>query len=256
MAIPAQRQQNILNYLNDNYSITIQQAADLNHVSIATTRRDLDELGRAGLLRRTHGGAVLDDPDSISSEIIHNDKMKLMVSEKIRIAQKAAQMIADGSCIFLDSGTTTLFLAKQLKDRKNLTLITNNLDIACNILLDASSTLVVTGGTRRQDYNVLMGAPAEEFVAGIRVDAVFFGADAIDPRNGLYNSSFSEIGIKRAMLTCADRRILLADHTKFGRRAIAKICDLEEFDLIITDEGLDPSAEAALEKKNIRLCKV
>ena len=72
----------------------------------------------------------------------------------------------------------------------------------------------------------------------------------------LENSSFSEIGIKRAMLTCADRRILLADHTKFGRRAIAKICDLEEFDLIITDEGLDPSAEAALEKKNIRLCKV
>ena len=156
MAIPAQRQQNILNYLNDNYSITIQQAADLNHVSIATTRRDLDELGRAGLLRRTHGGAVLDDPDSISSEIIHNDKIKLMVSEKIRIAQKAAQMIADGSCIFLDSGTTTLFLAKQLKERKNLTLITNNLDIACNILLDVSSTLVVTGGTRRQDYNVLV----------------------------------------------------------------------------------------------------
>ena len=87
-------------------------------------------------------------------------------------------------------------------------------------------------------------------------DAVFFGADAIDPRNGLYNSSFSEIGIKRAMLTCADRRILLADHTKFGRRAIAKICDLEEFDLIITDTGINADTEAALDKKNIHFMKV
>lgn len=256
MAIPAQRQQNIINYLNSNYSITVQQAADLNHVSIATTRRDLDELGRLGLLRRTHGGGVLNDQDSASSELFHNDKMKLMVSEKSRIAEKAAQIIPDGSCIFLDSGTTTLFLARQLKDRKKLTVITNNLDIACNIILDASSTLVVTGGTRRQNYNVLVGAPAEEFVTGIRVDMVFFGADAIDPRNGLYNSSFTEIGIKRAMLTCGDRRILLADHTKFGRRAIAKICDLEEFDLIITDTGIDADTEAALDKKNIHFMKV
>ena len=92
MAIPAQRQQNIINYLNSNYSITVQQAADLNHVSIATTRRDLDELGRIGLLRRTHGGGVLNDQDSASSELFHNDKMKLMVSEKSRIAEKAAQI--------------------------------------------------------------------------------------------------------------------------------------------------------------------
>ena len=245
--IPAKRQQNIMEYLLSRYSITIKEAAELCQVSESTARRDLDEMASQGLIERTHGGAVIERGTGLEKE--YSEKMKLMIPEKTQIASAAAGLIRNGNSIFLDSGTTTLLLAKQLQMYKNLTVITHNLDIAYHVKLDQTSSLVVTGGIRRDGYNVLVGEIAEEMVNKLSVDFAFLGADAINPKWGVFDSSFLELGIKRSGIASARRRILLCDHTKFMRKALTKICDIEEFDTLITDEGVPEEAKEILTSK-------
>lgn len=146
-SIPAQRQQQISDYLKSKFSISIKEASELCNVSEATARRDLDDMAAAGLLERTHGGAVLHKGTGF--EEYHDEKMKAMIPEKTRIAREAVKLIKDGDSIFLDSGTTTLLLGQQLEGIKKLTVVTNNLDIASTVKLDNSSTMIVTGGVRR-----------------------------------------------------------------------------------------------------------
>lgn len=245
--IPAKRQQLILNYLTEQHSITIKEAANLCAVSEATARRDLDEMAAECVLERTHGGAILGRATVF--EAVNAEKMKLMVTEKRMIAKEAVKYVHDGSSIFLDSGTTTFFLAQQLKSFKNLTVITHNLDIVHKIKLDDSSTLIVTGGVKRDEYSVLIGHIAEEFVSKICVDISFLGADAISPKQGVFNSNFMEIGIKKSIIASGRKRILLADHSKFEQKALVKVCDVAEFDIIITDKGIDDETKKMLEQK-------
>lgn len=251
IALPANRQMRILKELELNKSITVNQVVELCGVSAATARRDLDEMAEAGILFRTHGGAVLEQHERF--EIFHEEKMKLMIPEKTRIAEAALQFIHDGSSICLDSGTTALFLARQLKSYKNLTVVTHNLDIAYSVPLHPSSTLILTGGIRRDGYNVLVGTLAEEMVEGLSVDVSFLGADAINEKHGVFNSNFTEIGIKRKIIACGKKKILLSDHTKFRKKALTKVCDLDVFDAIITDCGLDAKVRETLENGTCKL---
>jgi len=246
--IPGQRKQNIVDYLAIYRSITVHKASELNGVSVATARRDIDEMTEEGLCSRTHGGAVLNE--SISMETVHSEKRRLMVSEKHQIAMNALKMIHEGDSVFLDSGTTTYFLAKELKAYRNLTVITNNLDIAGTIELDGTSSMIVVGGMRRTEYSVTTGSVAEAFLRDLKVDLTFMGADAVDPDSGVYNSNFMELGTKRSMLECGRKTVLLVDHTKFRKKALVKICGFEAFDCIITDE-LDDRLRRKLEK-NVR----
>lgn len=253
-AIPAQRHQTIIGYLTKKRSITIREAAKLCGVSEATARRDLDEMAVQGMLERTHGGAVLERGTGL--EMVHDEKLKVMIPEKTRIAKAAASLIKEGDSIFLDSGTTTLMLAKQLESVPNLTVITYNLDIAYGVNLEKSSTLIVTGGIRRDGYNTLIGSIAEEMIQKLSVDIVFLGADAINPEHGVFNSNFLELGVKRSCIECAQRRVLVSDHTKFKRKALTKVCEIDEFDVIITDKGLDDETRLAVEDHTPRLLLV
>ena len=249
--IPAKRQQSIMEYLQENHSITIREAAILCKVSEATARRDLDDLSAQGLLSRTHGGAVLEKGTSL--EMVHAEKMKVMIPEKTKIAKEAVKLVEDGSSVYLDSGTTTLLLANLLLPFQNLTVITHSLDIAYHTKLDSSSTLIITGGTRRDNYGVLVGSIAEEMVNKLRVDISFIGADAVMPDSGIYNSNFLEVGIKRSSIHCGETRVLLADHTKFKQKALTKVCGIEEFDVIITDKGLDEKTAEMIQKTQVKL---
>lgn len=246
-SIPAGRQQLITEYMEVKFSISIKEAAELCNVSEATARRDLDDMAAAGLLERTHGGAVVHKGTGF--EEYHDEKMKAMIPEKTRIAKEAVKLIKDGDSIFLDSGSTTYLLAQQLENIKKLTVVTNNLDIASSAKLDTSSTMIVTGGVRRDGYSVLVGDIAEELVRKLYVDIAFVGADAISPKSGVYNSNFMEIGIKKSIVSSGKKRVLLTDHSKFKQKALAKICDIEEFDTIITDDGIDREIKEYLEKR-------
>ena len=247
ICIPAQRQQQILEYLQSKKSITIRKAAEIFMVSEATVRRDLDELASTGKIERTHGGAVIHTGTGFEWQ--HAEKMQEMIPEKKRIAIAAKKLIEDGDSLFLDTGTTTYLLAEELKEKKRLTVVTNNLDIAYTTELDATSTMIITGGIRRDGYSSLVGDIAADLVRKLYVDVSFIGADAVSVGNGVFN----EIGIKKSGIESGKRKVLLADSSKFSRKALAKICDLQEFDIIITDSGIDEAQLRILKEKIARV---
>ena len=211
----------------------------------------MDELASTGKIERTHGGAVIHTGTGFEWQ--HAEKMQEMIPEKKRIAIAAKKLIEDGDSLFLDTGTTTYLLAEELKEKKRLTVVTNNLDIAYTTELDATSTMIITGGIRRDGYSSLVGDIAADLVRKLYVDVSFIGADAISVGNGVFNTNFNEIGIKKSGIESGKRKVLLADSSKFSRKALAKICDLQEFDIIITDSGIDEAQLRILKEKIARV---
>ena len=250
--IPAERQKKMMEYIEAHTSAQIHELAEKFHVSEATVRRDLDELDQQGALRRTHGGAIKVDR-STSYESVYSEKINLMLEEKHRIAEHAAQLVHPGDTVLIDSGTTTFFIAQALAHHENLTIITNDLYIAYQTPIHASSMLIVTGGTRRQGRQELVGSIPESFVRDSHVDVAFIGVDGIDLTGGVTNANFTEVGLKRLMLRSAARSVIVADHTKFGRVALARICDLREVSLLITDRGIENEALTRLKKLGVQV---
>lgn len=237
--IPAERQKKMMEYIEANTSAQIHELAEKFHVSEATVRRDLDDLDHQGMLRRTHGGAMKVDK-SASYESAYSERISLMMAEKHRIAERAARMVHAGDTVMISAGTTTYFIAQALSHLENLTLITNDLYIASQIVLPHTSTLVVTGGTRRPGQQGLIGAVAERMLWNTHVDIAFVGADGVDPIGAVTTVSFEEVSVKRLMLNAAARSVIVADHTKFGRVAMARTCEFNEVSLLLTDQGLNP----------------
>ncbi|MBR4540431.1 MAG: DeoR/GlpR transcriptional regulator [Clostridia bacterium] len=250
--IPAERQKKIMEYIETNTSAQIHELAEKFHVSEATVRRDLDDLDQQGALRRTHGGAIKVDR-STSYESMYSEKISQMLDEKHRIAERAAKIVHPGDTVMIDSGTTTFFIAQALSHHENITIITNDLYIAYQTPIHASSTLIVTGGTRRQGRQELVGTVTENFIRDTHVDVAFIGVDGIDLTGGATNANFSEVGVKRLMLRSAAHSVIAADHTKFGRVALARICDLSEVGMILTDSGLENEMLSRLKKLNVQM---
>lgn len=253
--IPAERQRQIVEFIQKNGSAQIKLLADYQNVSEATIRRDLDELAALGLIERTHGGAMAKE-SSTSFEQKHSEKMNIMQKEKRRIAKAACSLIKDGDTIFLDSGTTTYFIAQNLESFKDLTVITHDLQIGNTAVLDPTSTLIVTGGIRREEFSVLVGSLTESFIRELRVNKVFLGADAVDVEKGIFNANFIEVGIKKLLITIAKHTILVADTSKFARTALARVCGIDSIETIITDDNLSKEMKDQIEKSGAKLLLV
>ncbi len=246
-----ERQKAILKAINENDFASIRELSETHEVSEATIRRDIDTLADVGLVGRVHGGAV--KLASSSFERFHCEKMKIMTEEKQRIAKAAAMCVLDGDSIFLDSGSTTLFIANELVNKKNLTVVTDNLDIAYSIKFDTSSSVILTGGLCRRDYSAVVGSLAEDIIRNLKVDIAFVACDSVDSRAGVYNVNYLEIGVKKEIDKCIKKTILVTDHTKFNSHALAHICDLSCIDCIITDDGLSQKHVKALKEQKIEL---
>lgn len=250
--IPAERQKKIIEYIEMNTSAQIHELAAKFRVSEATIRRDLDDLDTQGALRRTHGGAIKMSR-STSYENVYSEKISFMTDEKHRIAEYAARLVHAGDTVMIDSGTTTFFVAQALSAVENLTIITNDLFIACQTDIHPSSTLIVTGGSCRQGRQELVGTITENFLRETHVDIAFIGVDGIDINCGMTNANFPEVGVKKLMMKAAMRSVFVADHSKFGRIALARICDLSEAGLLITDNGIDDALLLKLKKMQIEI---
>lgn len=254
-AIPAERVKRITAYIEEKGSAQVKELAEYQQVSEATIRRDLIDLENQGSIKRTHGGAVI-VTHSTSFERVYQEKMGMQAAEKKRIGLAALSCINDGDTIFVDTGTTTYQLARRLEEKKGLTVITNDLCIASTIVLNASSELIVTGGIRRDNYNVLVGSITENFVRRLRLDKVFLSADAVDREFGVSNANFIEAEVKSLIVQAGKEVILLADKTKFGKTALARVCDISEIDRIITDTGLTPMMTGWIEEHGVALMVV
>ncbi len=252
-AFPARRHQIILQSVNEKGIVEIKELTELLGVSDATIRRDLNELDSKGLLERTHGGAIIKNLTT-SFEQQQQERMKIMLDEKKKIAKTAAGFIKEGETILLDSGSTTYYLAENLSDIPNLTIITYDLYIASNIPIHPTSNMVVTGGIRRRGYNnVLIGNPVEEYLRTIHVDKTFLGADAIDIEYGVSNSNLFEASIKKLLIKAGKNIFLLADRSKLNRIAFVKVCDITDIDTLIMDE---PKEKRMVQELNQRINNV
>lgn len=207
-------------------------------VSESTIRRDLRELEEAGLVERTHGGAVL--PDLRRYEPSFHQKEGERRQEKEAIARVAARLVKDGDTIILDSGTTTLALARLLRGRTNLTVVTNSTVIAAELACAPGVEVVVTGGILKGRTLALVGAQVARFLSQVNVDRVFLGINGIHLEAGLTTPTLAEAETKQAMIRAAREVVVLADHTKLGRVTFAHVASLQEVHRLITDAGAQP----------------
>jgi DeoR family transcriptional regulator, fructose operon transcriptional repressor len=209
-------------------------------VSEATVRRDLQHLADLGQVQRVRGGAVAVAPTGAERpEPLHREKVRLHPSEKRAIARVAAAQVAPGMVVALDSGSTMLALALALRDRHPSTVITTDLNVAIALADSPAIDVVLIGGSVRVGLYNTIGPLALATLAELHAQIAFLGADAIDTDRGVTNANLSEVAVKRALLRCARRRILLADHTKFDRVSLSEVAPLAGFDELITDARLD-----------------
>jgi DeoR family fructose operon transcriptional repressor len=212
-------------------------AADLN-VTGETVRKDLVQLERQGLLRRVHGGAVpvthLSYEPSVDTRTEH-------LAEKVRIARAALAHLPDRGTVLIDAGSTTAQLVEMFPGDHELTVYTNTLPLALQLLTRPLLTVFTLGGRVRTTTYAEVDDWAVRALGEINVDVAFLGANGVSVERGLTTPDPSEAAVKRRMLSCAHRRILLADHTKIGLINGVRYGGISDVDLLITDDGLDES---------------
>lgn len=221
--------------MSDGYVEAKALSRDLG-VDASTIRRDLDALARLGKAERTHGGAR--PVEGALSEIPYAVKEHSQRDEKAAIGREAAALVRDGDSVILDSGSTTYQVATALRHRSGLTVITNDLRIGKFVATFPEVRLLVAGGELLGSVFTLVGERTVEFLSDYSVDWTFLGADAVDPTAGITNTNTLEIPVKRAMIGAAARTVVLADSSKFGERALARVAALDEVDTVLTDTGL------------------
>jgi len=250
------RQERILAAVHAHGAVRVAELVDELGVSDMTVRRDITELAQAGLVRRVHGGAVaLDARARATDEPGFEAKQGWAAAEKAAIAAQAARLIEPGQSIALSAGTTTHLLAREIAADpalRPLTVVTNSLPVA-EALHGAGPGLdvILTGGARTPS-DALVGPVADHSLSRLRVDTAFLGVHGMDP-DGLTTPNLLEAATDRALVGCAARLTVLADHTKWGVVGLAQIAALDEVDVLVTDAGLPEPARRALAQHVERL---
>lgn len=232
------RRREIMHRLVTDGYVEAKALADELGVDASTIRRDLDALERAGQAQRTHGGAR--PAPGATAKLPYTMKESERLDEKAAIGIAAAARVRDGQTVILDSGSTTYEVARALRNHTELTVITNDLRIAKYVAETPGMRLLVTGGELLGSVFTLVGEHAIAFLSDYTADWAFLGADAVDLEAGITNMNTLEVPLKRAMLTAAANCFVVADSSKFGRRALAKVAGLDEISGVITDSDLAP----------------
>jgi len=260
--IAAQRLEYIIASLREKHVVSTNVLSDQLNVSEMTIRRDLDELEQLGLCQRTHGGAVVAGR-SIIQETPYSERELLHVMEKKAIAHAAIQMIHDGDTIALDSGTTTLHLARLLRERENITVVTNAIHVILELYCCNGIKVIATSGTLSRPYlkeaeqrdPCLVGSLAEETMRKFRPSKAFIGTSGLSIADGLSNSVNEEASMKRAMMDVSAETIVLADHTKFGHVASFIVGPASMINKLITDPDISREFEENISKLGVEVIK-
>ncbi len=218
-------------------------------VSDSTVRRDLEALDLAGSIKRTHGGAVY--AGEVRSMPAFDDRTGTAAAEKRAIGATAAALIEDGDTVLLDGGTTTLEVARALVGRR-VQVVTNSLPIAQLLAASQQTDLILLGGYIYPRTGVALGPLAIAAMQTIRVRTAILGAGGIVPE-GVFNSNSLLVETERQMMRCGQEVMIVADHTKFGRMALARLCGLEEATSIVVDGGLREADRAMLDGAGLRV---
>jgi DeoR family fructose operon transcriptional repressor len=227
--------------------------AAILQVSEATIRRDFTELEGSGQfpVKRVHGGAIYSLERS-GLEPMFNIKLSRLMEEKKKVAKLAANLVEDGDTIILDSGTTAYYLASELVKKKGLKIVTTDIKIAEKLGRYPNVQTIIIGGEVRPGYFSIGGELAIRYISRFRGDKGFLSTDGWD-LNGTYNASMFEVGIKKSIIQSSVKTFLVADSSKYGKIALIKVADIEEFEAIIVDKPLPKDVLESLEEKKIKI---
>jgi DeoR/GlpR family transcriptional regulator of sugar metabolism len=229
-------------------------------VSQSTIRRDVEQLEKGGLVRRTHGGVIWVGGDDRSAAGANSNgarpyafdqRMGYQTDAKRRIARAAARLVRPGQTVLIDGGTTTFYLAQQLLGQ-TLQLVTNSLPIANLFINDENVELVLVGGLLYPRYGVLLGPMAEHELGTIHAQTLFISVAGVHD-GGLYNQNLLLVQAERRMMEQAQQVVLLVDSGKFGQQALARLCGLGDIDIVVADAGLTAEQRGQVASAGVQL---
>jgi DeoR/GlpR family transcriptional regulator of sugar metabolism len=253
--LQAERRGEILETLREEGKVAVPELCERFHVSEMTIRRDLRDLDREGLLRRVHGGAIF----SLGRSYEPPYQLRATDSSEAKqaIGRSAADMIFDGDSIALDIGTTTFEIARSIRDKRNLTIVTASLPIAfeitSNVSLNSDVRLILTGGIVRPGELSMIGHLADHVYREFHVDKAFVGIGGLSLEAGLTEYNLEDALVKRPLLETAHQKIVVADGSKFGRTTFVSIGPLSAIDTVITDETAPKDMVQALQDLGIQV---
>lgn len=232
--LPGRRRALLTAFIDEHGQATVAELADAFNVSADTVRRDLDWLAKRGAVSRTYGGAVT-VTGLAAADTTFSDRSSVHPDEKRCIAAAAAERIADGETVIINGGTTTLAVAAALGVRRNLTIVTNNLRLPAALPPAAVRDVYLIGGSCRVASNVTIGPVTFPGTEGISADVAVIGVGGVAARAGFTTSSLQEAQMMAEMIQSAQRTLVVADSSKFGRSAFAHIVRLDAAAMLVTD---------------------
>lgn len=246
-----QRRETILQQLTRNGSVQVTDLVQEFGVSAVTIRNDLSTLEAQGLASRSHGGATLTRTPPPEQSIRQKDAINQ--EQKDRIGALAATLVQEGDNIIIDSGTTTISLARHLREASNVTVMTNGLNIAWELADTAGVELILTGGLLRKQSLSIQGSQAEATLQAYNFDKLFLGVDGFDLQFGVTTHHEAEASLNHKMVERAKKIIVLTDASKFGRVSLHRIVQLDRVHTVITDASISPEYREGLQKLGIEL---
>lgn len=245
----AYRRSQILKELDEKGQVNVNELSETLGVSEVTIRNDLDKLEKNNLLVRAHGGAF--KTNNIALTIV--EKREINLAEKRRIGKKAASLIDADDTIIIDSGTTTFEITNHLDENKNLTIISNALDIVNNLVKLKNIELIMPGGFLKDFSMSMVGPLADRSLRQLYCKKLFLGIDGMRRGVGMFTHYLEEAHLNQIMIDVADEVIVVADSSKFDKSGMAFICNFDKIDKLITDDKVNKEDVKYLEQNNIEV---
>ncbi len=246
-----ERRNKLLSLIQENKSVLVQEMAVFFGVTEETIRRDLKDLENSGFILRTHGGAILIDDSKAEATV--EIRSGINIQGKDAIGREAAKLVKDGDTIILDASTSSLFVAKHIKNKKGVTVITN----AQKILLELSGcedfTLISTGGIFRYKSQSYVGKIAETALSNYHANKAFISCKGFSPKRGLMDSNEQESDVRKAMLRCSEEAVFLCDNTKFEKVGYVVTAQLRDFVYFITDTSIPEDWSQSFSESKVKL---
>ena len=246
-----ERKNEILQKLRSEKRVLVSELASYYNVTEETIRRDLEKLEKDGYATKTYGGAIWGN--STKTDLSYTIRNKTNVEAKTAIAQLLQNYIEDGDHLMLDDRSTSLFAARQLKEKKGLTIITNSVELIVELAGVEGWTIISTGGRLKPESLALIGSQVQQTLRQYHVDKVILSGKGIDMQAGITDSSEYHASAKQAMISSARQRILILDGTKFDKVSFVEIAPLSEMDMIVTNEKPEEKWIAYFEQNGVKL---
>jgi DeoR family fructose operon transcriptional repressor len=246
-----QRRAAIANYVISHQEASVQELSAFFNVSMVTIRGDLAALDKANLVERTHGGATILHKELVG-EIAFQSRARMHQEEKACIGARAAELIDDGDSILIDSSTTCFYVARNLKTKQDLKIVTNGLNTSLE-LLKYNHTIIMVGGMLNEKTYGTVGRLGRNTLSEIRVAKAFFGARGVSLRDGLTDASLLEVELKQIMVEASSEVYVVVDSSKFNVVGFASFAPISRVTAIITDSGIDPAVKASFEEHGVHI---